>query len=93
MGIGTEITLFFGGAGTMLGLAIAADRLKARRKRWRRLLAMEARMSSAWETAKIRMLWSAPGFLAARPRRSVSQNPANKKAAIIASAFQLSPMT
>jgi hypothetical protein len=66
MGIGTEITLFFGGAGAMLGLAIAADRVKARRKRWRRLLAMEARMSSAWETAKIRMLWSAPGFLAAR---------------------------
>ena len=63
MGIGTEIALFFAGAGSTLGLAIVADRWKARRKRSRRLSAMEARMTAAWETAKIRMLWSAPGFM------------------------------
>jgi hypothetical protein len=31
--------------------------------------------------------------MAARPRRSVSQNPASRQAAMIASPFQLSPMT
>ena len=31
--------------------------------------------------------------MAARPKRSVSQNPTSKKAAMMASAFQLSPMT
>ncbi len=66
MGIGTEIALFFAGSGSTLALAIVADRLKARRKRFRRLLAMELRMTAAWETAKVRMLWSAPGFLAAQ---------------------------
>jgi len=64
MGIGTEIALFFAGAGGTLALAMVADRLEARRKRSRRLLAMQVRMAAAWETAKIRMLWSAPGFLA-----------------------------
>ena len=66
MGIGTEVALFFGGAGGVLALGLFADRWKSKLVRSRRLLAMEARMTAAWETARVRMLWSAPGFLAAR---------------------------
>jgi len=61
-----ELVLLSSGMGGAILLAIVADRLKSRRKRSRRLMAMEARMNMAWETAKVRILWSAPGFLAAR---------------------------
>ena len=66
MGIGAEIALFFAGSGTMLALAMVAERIKTRRRRFLRLMAMEMRMTAAWEIARVRMLWSAPGFLAAQ---------------------------